>query len=205
LKHILIFLVVGGSTVLLADEIPAGVKIDNEKVKVTVATEQVHRPGPQHEHVLNRVMVYLGDGELTYTNANGKVDKIRFKKGDVGWAPAAKHVSENTSDHVYQMVEVDIKTKAPSTPPKLSSIDPLKVDPKHYKLEFENDQVRVVRVRFGPKEKGVEHEHSLDHLVVYLNDQGRGKFGEVRFDPPMKHTEENALDQAVERIAIDIK
>jgi hypothetical protein len=28
--------------------------------------------------------------------------------------------------------------------------DPLKVDPAHYKLEFENDQVKVIRVYFDP-------------------------------------------------------
>ncbi len=205
MKPILCSLIVLTAAVLPGQEIAPGVKLENDKVKVTVATEQPHHPGPQHEHALNRVMVYLGDGELTYKTPDGKVEKIRFKKGDVGWAPATKHISENTSDHVFQMIEVEIKTKPPATPPKLSSIDPLKMDPKHYKLEFENNQVRVVRVRFGAKERGVEHEHSLDHLVVYLNDQGRGKFGDVRFDPPMKHTEENALDHAVERIAIDIK
>ena len=31
--------------------------------------------------------------------------------------------------------------------------DPLKVDPQHYKLEFENPQVRVLRIHYGPREK----------------------------------------------------
>ena len=88
---------------------------------------------------------------------------------------------------------------------KASDLDPLKLDPKHYKLEFENDQVRVLRVRFGPNEKGVLHEHTMNHVVVYLNDQRKGKAGEFRLDPPETHTEENPLDHAVERIAIDIK
>jgi polyisoprenoid-binding protein YceI len=30
------------------------------------------------------------------------------------------------------------------------SQDPLKVDPGHFNVEFENDQVRVVRVHFDP-------------------------------------------------------
>ena len=37
--------------------------------------------------------------------------------------------------------------------------DPAKVDAKHYKLEFENDQVRVLRITYGPGEKSVMHEH----------------------------------------------
>nr|NIR51506.1 hypothetical protein [candidate division KSB1 bacterium]NIS26908.1 hypothetical protein [candidate division KSB1 bacterium]NIT73741.1 hypothetical protein [candidate division KSB1 bacterium]NIU27639.1 hypothetical protein [candidate division KSB1 bacterium]NIU94275.1 hypothetical protein [candidate division KSB1 bacterium] len=37
--------------------------------------------------------------------------------------------------------------------------DATKVDPKHYKVEFENDQVRVLRISYGPGEKSVMHEH----------------------------------------------
>jgi polyisoprenoid-binding protein YceI len=31
--------------------------------------------------------------------------------------------------------------------------DAVKVDPKHYKVEFENDKIRVLRVNYGPHEK----------------------------------------------------
>ena len=30
--------------------------------------------------------------------------------------------------------------------------DAVKVDPQHYKVEFENDQVRVLRIHYGPHE-----------------------------------------------------
>ena len=40
-------------------------------------------------------------------------------------------------------------------------MDPLKIDSKHYKLEFENDQVRVFRVHIGPHESTPMHEHQL--------------------------------------------
>jgi hypothetical protein len=33
--------------------------------------------------------------------------------------------------------------------------DIVKADPKHYKVEFENSQVRVLRATYGPHEKGV--------------------------------------------------
>ena len=33
--------------------------------------------------------------------------------------------------------------------------DATKVDPKHYKVEFENDEVRVLRITYGPGEKSV--------------------------------------------------
>ena len=37
--------------------------------------------------------------------------------------------------------------------------DPAKVDPKHYRVEFENEHVRVVRINYGPHEKSVMHYH----------------------------------------------
>jgi len=51
-----------------------------------------------------------------------------------------------------------------------SALDPLKVDSKHYKLEFENDQVRVLRARFDPGYKTPIHEHGLSRVVVFLTE-----------------------------------
>src|SRR5438128_8585111 len=48
--------------------------------------------------------------------------------------------------------------------------DPVKVDPKHYKVEFENDQVRVLHIKYAPGEKSVMHEHP-DSVAVFLTDQ----------------------------------
>lgn len=181
------------------------VRIDSPKVRVLVATEQPHHRSALHEHKMNRVMVYLGNGEMEFTTPNGAVEKRQFKAGQVVWTPATgPHTSENTGDRPFQIVEIELNGP-PSGPAPESKLDPAKVDSKHYSLEFENDQVRVLRVRFGPREKGVLHDHKLDHIVVYLTDQARGKAGEVKLDGPMTHTEENPLDHAVERIAIDLK
>jgi predicted metal-dependent enzyme (double-stranded beta helix superfamily) len=48
--------------------------------------------------------------------------------------------------------------------------DPIIVDSAHYKVEFENEQVRVVRITYGPGEKSVMHEHP-DGVLVFLTDQ----------------------------------
>jgi quercetin dioxygenase-like cupin family protein len=184
---------------------PGNVKIDSPQARVLVVTEQPHHPSALHEHPMNRVMIYLGSGQMIRTTPDGKVQKIEFKAGDVRWSPAeGKHTSEYITENPFQLVEIELKNK-PQPSMTMPANDPLKADPKHYSLEFENDQVRVLRVRFGPHEKGVLHEHKLNHIVVYLTDQARGKAGEVRLDEPMTHTEENPLDHPVERIAIDLK
>jgi len=181
------------------------VKIDSAQARVLVVTEEPHHRSALHEHAMNRVMIYLGTGQFIRTSAAGVIEKLDFKPGDVRWSPAeGPHTSEYFTDRPFRLVEIELKTK-PHGEVTMPAVDPLRVDPKHYSLEFENDQVRVLRVRFGPREKGVLHEHKLNHIVVYLNDQARGQAGDVRLDEPMTHTEENPLDHPVERLAIDLK
>lgn len=51
--------------------------------------------------------------------------------------------------------------------------DASKVAPQAYKLEFENEWVRVTRVHYGPHEKLPEHAHTESaSAYVYLNDSG---------------------------------
>src|SRR5216684_4506931 len=47
--------------------------------------------------------------------------------------------------------------------------DPVKVDPKHHKVEFEDNQVRVLRINFPPGEKSVTHSHP-NAVAVFLTD-----------------------------------
>ena len=207
LQHLVLSLIsLPAVAIGLLAQVPVGEAIDTPRVHAQVMTEQPRTPSARHEHPNNRVLIFLDDGEMTYTSPSGKVDRLRFKRGDVRWTPATgPHISENRGGQAFRMVEIELKGKPQAPPPVLSSIDPLKMDPKHYSREFENAHVRVLRVKFGPKEKGQNHEHTFENIVVYLNDQARGKMGEMRLDGPRTHTEENPLDHAVERISVDLK
>jgi oxalate decarboxylase/phosphoglucose isomerase-like protein (cupin superfamily) len=131
---------------------PNSVKVDTDQARALVVTYQPHHPSAIREHSMTRIQVYLGAGEMAFTSQAGKVEKIAFKAGDVRWSPAgARHISENITDHPFGLVEIELKNHPrPFTP---SDLDPLKTDPKHYTLEFENDQVRILRVRFAPTKK----------------------------------------------------
>ena len=48
--------------------------------------------------------------------------------------------------------------------------DPVKVDPKHYTVVFENDAVRVLYVHYAVGEKSVMHSHP-DSVAVFMEDQ----------------------------------
>jgi hypothetical protein len=49
------------------------------------------------------------------------------------------------------------------------SQDPVVVDSGHYKVEFQNERVRALRIRYGPGEKSVMHEYPAT-VEVFLND-----------------------------------
>ena len=97
------------------------------------------------------------------------------------------------------------------------SQDAVKVDPKHYKVELENAQVRVLRAHYGPHEKSVMHSHPAA-VVVYLSDgktrftypggktaEGVGKAGQVVYTPAQTHDPENTGDTAFDVIVIELK
>lgn len=51
--------------------------------------------------------------------------------------------------------------------------DPSKTLPENYKLQFENEWVKVTRVHYGPHEKLPSHRHTQTaSAYVYLNDSG---------------------------------
>lgn len=54
-----------------------------------------------------------------------------------------------------------------------SAQDPTKVAPQAYKLEFENEWVKVMRVHYAPHEKIPAHDHTeAGAAYIYLNDGG---------------------------------
>ena len=95
--------------------------------------------------------------------------------------------------------------------------DAVKADPKHYKVEFENDKIRVLRITYGQGEKSVMHEHT-DAYPVFLTDI-KGKFtlpdgktldnvskaGTTQWTPAGKHLPENTGDKPFALILVELK
>jgi quercetin dioxygenase-like cupin family protein len=95
--------------------------------------------------------------------------------------------------------------------------DPVKVDSQHYTVEFENAQVRVLRIKVGPGEKSVMHRHP-NAVAIFLTDAtGKfsfpkdapqditGKAGQVLWTPAVTHLPENTSDQPFEVILVELK
>ncbi len=89
--------------------------------------------------------------------------------------------------------------------------------PGPYKVEFENDRVRVLRITYGPGEKSVMHEHPPDVAIFLTNlnikftfpdgrtEEVHGKAGETRWDAGGKHLPENLSDEPFEGILVEMK
>jgi uncharacterized RmlC-like cupin family protein len=95
--------------------------------------------------------------------------------------------------------------------------DAVKVDPEHYTVDFENDRVRVVRVKYGPREKSVMHEHAegalvflTDHRVKFTYPDGKteevtAKAGETMWEAGVTHLPENLSDEPLELVLVELK
>jgi quercetin dioxygenase-like cupin family protein len=95
--------------------------------------------------------------------------------------------------------------------------DAVKVDPKHYKVELENNQVRVLRINYGPGEKSMMHEHP-GSVAIFLTD-GQVKFtlpdgktrestvkaGQAIWNEAGKHLPENLGTKPFELILVEVK
>jgi hypothetical protein len=198
---------------------PGAALLENDQVKVVRALEKAHVKGKAHEHKVNRVMIYLQSGKQRFEYQDGRKPAVfDWTAGQVKWSPAdGMHAPEVISDESFNIVEVELKKSGTGKAIK-SSLDPLKVDPKHYHVEFENDQVRVLRVKIGGHEVAPLHEHSLNRVTVYLTDQTfrvtgadgktdsvHHKAGEAAWGTPLTHKEENSSDQAFEALVVEIK
>ena len=181
-------------------------KLDTPQVRVYVATLLPHTPvASRSGHATDRVLIYLDPGLMTRQDGSEKIQNMTLHRGDIRWRPASgPYVAENTSDHPIRILEIDLKAKS-TGPTLVSKLDPTVVDAKRYKVEFENDRVRVLRIHYDPHDKGELHEHILNRVVLYLNDQSGAKADDVHMSGAATHTEQNASDQPADRIAVELK
>lgn len=104
-----------------------------------------------------------------------------------------------------------------ATPKQAAVQDPVKVDSKHYKVELENEQVRVLRIHYGAHEKSVMHSHP-DSVAIFQNDahcrftfpdgkteEQRFRAGETMFTPAGSHLPENLSNHGLDVILVELK
>jgi len=154
-----------------------------------------------------RTRLHLPDGKF--------VDPPPTPAGAAFWAPPGKIRPQNLLDQRAEfMVVIPRGTNGAS---KRVGADPLAVDPTSWKIETENEPVRVLRYRGDPRVKAVLHGHAA-HVVVFLTNaktllpqpDGKSvvavrKAGEVISVAAGEHAPENLLDEPVEVILVERK
>jgi quercetin dioxygenase-like cupin family protein len=101
--------------------------------------------------------------------------------------------------------------------PMLSAQDAAKVDPKHYTVVSENDQVRILKVHYGAHEKSVMHSHPAAVAVFLTNATGQfnypggktekfvTKAGDSQYTPATVHLPENTGEEPLDVIVVELK
>jgi hypothetical protein len=161
-----------GAAALFAQPAPESIKLDNEVVRVLFLTDQPRKKTPLHRHERNRVMIYLDPFQLLLRYQDGEVERQNWHKGQVAWSPAGKlHTGENLMDIPTRVVEVELKKPPSGKPFRTAARDPVKVNAKNVKVEFENESVRVLRCMYQANVHEPLHEHlSENRITVALDD-----------------------------------
>ncbi len=205
----------------LAQDIDA-IKVDPAHHRVLFENDQVR---------VVRWTVAIGDKTLNHshpdsvninlTDYNGKVLKqegaseVHDKAGSVMWRPAVIHMVENIGSQIMEGIIVEPKMPASARP--AGSTDPVVLDPRREKVEFENELVRVVRGCREPGSSFPMHGHP-DSVQIFLTDvdatvttvDGKthtvtGKAGEVHWRSATQHSDRIAGNKPVEQILIEMK
>ena len=96
--------------------------------------------------------------------------------------------------------------------------DAVKVDSKHYKVEMENDRVRVVRIAYHGREKSVMHQHPPGIGIFLTGAHFKftypdGKVEDIKakagdylwFDKVWEHLPENLSDRNFACLYVELK
>jgi len=194
------------------------VMLDNEYVRILKVSYGPKEKSILHQHP-DAVAVSLSGMQGKFTSADGKSENRSFKAGEVRWSPAETHTPENAGTKPVEVILVELKAlpagaTATAVP---DSEDPVKVDGARHKVEFENDRVRVLRVKSGAKEKSPMHGHPANAVIPLTDVRVRStlpdgkteetslKAGEAVWRPALKHASENMTDKPFEVVIVELK
>ena len=188
------------------------VEMENDYVRVIRFQYEAGEESPMHSHA-EGVTIFLSDGSATLTPEGGTSEEISFVAGDAQWHPAETHSVVTSTGGEGVIVEV----RAPAEEVEIPETNATVVDPEHHEVEFENDQIRLVRMTYPAGYATPPHTH-LPGVNIMLNDykgtntpeggdpnEVAGEAGEVSWaeaGPP--HVTENAGDE-ISLLRVEIK
>lgn len=155
-----------------ADPDHYSVEFENDLVRLVRIRYGAGESSVMHTHPAN-CSVALSDASWRMTDPAGEVTEDPSTLGDVSCGEATVHLPENAGDGAAELILIEMKDAQPGQPqPAAEGEYPgaVTADPAHYSVEFENDAVRLIRIRYGPGETSVMHRHPAS-CAIFLNDQ----------------------------------
>lgn len=191
------------------------VEFENDAVRILRVKHDPGEESVMHSHP-ESVAVFLTDIDAQMTLPDGSTAQVAAAAGDAVYGPARAHQPKNLSDSAWEVVEIELKPRE-SAQGEPGGPDSTAVDPDHYTAEFENDSVRVLRIKYGPGEASVMHYHPdsvavflTDHLVEMTMPDGSteeipASAGDTLFIPGGQHLPRNVADFAWELVLVELK
>lgn len=193
-------------------------EVENRWVRVLRLKLGPHENVPRHEQA-ESIEVFLTGAHERFTSPGKPAREIRQKAGEVAHFDKVKRMEENLADKPFEAVVIELKPASSDSHPARwpPALDPMKLDPAHHRVLFENSRVRVLRTVLEPHLKGPLHEHP-HYVVVYLTDlhttmtmaDGRAvdnprRPGDVAWRDALKHVTENIGDHEAVEIQVELK
>ena len=140
------------------------VELENDHVRVLRITYAAGDETAMHSHP-DGVVVFLQDVTAEMTLPDVTTQERPGKAGEILWADHETHGVKALTDAAVVLVEL----KGGGGDVGMADPDATEVAPDHYKVELENDHVRVLRITYAAGDETAMHSHP-DGVVVFLQD-----------------------------------
>jgi quercetin dioxygenase-like cupin family protein len=166
-----------------------------------------------HSHPAGCAIFYK-DAKLKMTSPAGEVRTHDFRAGDVTCGDSHSHLVENVGGDT-EFVQIDLKNRKSFDhlqtgrslvyPARIEAPDPIDADPSHYFVQFENDVVRLARIKVPGGVRTPMHAH-LAYCIVEIRDMETGvQAGDSSCGDAMAHESPNNAKSVNEAITIEFK
>lgn len=181
---------------------------ENPWVRATRVIYGPHETAPVHNHPPTPVTVYVyvtDGGIMRFHHVTGEhvagftIDRKPVKAGGIRVAHGAPetHTVEYLGDQLTEYARIELRTGPIDRPTRDVRLMPDSFDkPSAAGNQFENGQLRIIRVLCAANEKCPASEHASDPAVVVVL-SGERK-GEILWSPPI-------LDGPMEQVRIELK
>ena len=166
-----------------------------------------------HSHPAGCAIFYK-DATLKMTSPAGEVRTHEYRAGDVSCGDASSHMTENVGRDT-EFIQVHLKNRKTFDhvqtgrslvyPARIKAPDPIDADPAHYFVQYENDVVRLARIKVPGGAKTPMHAH-LAYCIVEIREMETGvKAGDSSCGNAMAHESPNNAKSVNEAITIEFK